>query len=115
MIKSALQVATEGDAFHLAFHDPVDAVGWALNVQQVTPGLSHSCCHPTKFNISAITERDRSGSLQALLAAPWSTALLKLPAAKASALLCHSRSSDGLHDVRQLHRLHEEHSARVTS
>eukprot|EP00891_Asterochloris_glomerata_P007201 jgi/Astpho2/7201/Aster-01519 len=28
------EVTTEGDAFHLAFHDPIDAVGWALHVQQ---------------------------------------------------------------------------------
>ena len=56
--KACLQVTTEGDAFHLAFHDPIDAVGWALNVQQVALCLSHSCCHPTKFNISAIVESD---------------------------------------------------------
>ena len=28
-----LQVATEGDAFTMAFHDPIDAIAWALNVQ----------------------------------------------------------------------------------
>ena len=28
-----LQVTTEGDAFILAFHDPLDAVGWALHTQ----------------------------------------------------------------------------------
>ena len=28
-----VQVATEGDAFTMAFHDPVDAIAWALNVQ----------------------------------------------------------------------------------
>lgn len=28
-----LQVTTEGDAFIVAFHDPLDAVGWALHVQ----------------------------------------------------------------------------------
>ena len=27
------QVATEGDAFTMAFHDPIDAVSWALEVQ----------------------------------------------------------------------------------
>ena len=27
------QVATEGDAFTMAFHDPIDAIAWALNVQ----------------------------------------------------------------------------------
>ena len=32
--KSAwLQVATEGDAFTMAFHDPIDAIAWALEVQ----------------------------------------------------------------------------------
>lgn len=29
----ASQVTTEGDAFILAFHDPLDAVSWALQVQ----------------------------------------------------------------------------------
>lgn len=29
----SLQVATEGDAFTMAFHDPIDAIAWALNVQ----------------------------------------------------------------------------------
>lgn len=29
-----LQVATEGDAFTLAFHDPLDAVAWAITMQQ---------------------------------------------------------------------------------
>ena len=28
-----MQVATEGDAFTMAFHDPIDAIAWALNVQ----------------------------------------------------------------------------------
>ena len=98
-MKAALQVTTEGDAFHLAFHDPIDAVGWALSVQQVTPILSHSRCHPTKFNSGAIADSNCCDSLQALLAAPWSPALLKLPAAKASALLCDATSSDGVHDV----------------
>ena len=28
-----LQVTTEGDAFIVAFHDPLDAIGWALHVQ----------------------------------------------------------------------------------
>ena len=28
-----LQVATEGDAFTMAFHDPIDAIAWALGVQ----------------------------------------------------------------------------------
>ena len=27
------QVTTEGDAFIVAFHDPIDAIGWALHVQ----------------------------------------------------------------------------------
>ncbi|DBA91536.1 TPA: hypothetical protein ACH3X1_003159 [Trebouxia sp. C0004] len=27
------EVATEGDAFTMAFHDPIDAIAWALNVQ----------------------------------------------------------------------------------
>lgn len=27
------QVSTEGDAFTLAFHEPLDAVAWALNMQ----------------------------------------------------------------------------------
>ena len=26
-------MATEGDAFTMAFHDPIDAIAWALNVQ----------------------------------------------------------------------------------
>ena len=30
---TVLQVTTEGDAFVVAFHDPIDAVGWALHVQ----------------------------------------------------------------------------------
>ena len=29
-----VQVATEGDAFTMAFHDPIDAASWALQVQQ---------------------------------------------------------------------------------
>ena len=29
------EVSTEGDAFLLAFHDPVDAVKWCIAVQQV--------------------------------------------------------------------------------
>ena len=29
-----LQVATEGDAFTMAFHDPIDAISWAWDVQQ---------------------------------------------------------------------------------
>lgn len=28
-----MQVTTEGDAFIVAFHDPIDAIGWALHVQ----------------------------------------------------------------------------------
>jgi len=28
-----LQVLTEGDAFIVAFHDPIDPIGWALHVQ----------------------------------------------------------------------------------
>ena len=28
-----LQVSTEGDAFTMAFHDPIDAISWALDVQ----------------------------------------------------------------------------------
>ena len=28
-----MQVATEGDAFTMAFHDPIDAISWALEVQ----------------------------------------------------------------------------------
>ena len=28
-----MQVLTEGDAFTMAFHDPVDAIAWALDVQ----------------------------------------------------------------------------------
>lgn len=31
----ATQVSTEGDAFTIAFHDPIDAVSWALTMQQV--------------------------------------------------------------------------------
>lgn len=27
------QVSTEGDAFTMAFHDPIDAISWALEVQ----------------------------------------------------------------------------------
>ena len=30
---SCEQVTTEGDAFIVAFHDPLDAIGWALHVQ----------------------------------------------------------------------------------
>ena len=30
---AALQVTTEGDAFIVAFHEPLDAIGWALHVQ----------------------------------------------------------------------------------
>lgn len=29
----SVQVSTEGDAFTMAFHDPVDALSWALEVQ----------------------------------------------------------------------------------
>ena len=28
-----MQVLTEGDAFTMAFHDPIDAIAWALDVQ----------------------------------------------------------------------------------
>ena len=28
-----VQVSTEGDAFTMAFHDPIDAISWALDVQ----------------------------------------------------------------------------------
>ena len=28
-----IQVSTEGDAFTMAFHDPIDAISWALEVQ----------------------------------------------------------------------------------
>ena len=28
-----MQVATEGDAFTMAFHDPMDAISWAMDVQ----------------------------------------------------------------------------------
>ena len=28
-----MQVLTEGDAFTMAFHDPLDAIAWALDVQ----------------------------------------------------------------------------------
>lgn len=34
-IYAHLQVSTEGDAFTIAFHDPVDAVAWAVTIQQV--------------------------------------------------------------------------------
>lgn len=30
---SLVQVATEGDAFTVAFHDPIDAISWALESQ----------------------------------------------------------------------------------
>ncbi|KAK9822556.1 hypothetical protein WJX74_004389 [Apatococcus lobatus] len=30
---SGFEVTTEGDAFTMAFHDPIDAIGWALHVQ----------------------------------------------------------------------------------
>lgn len=30
-----VQVATEGDAFTIAFHEPIDAVAWAITMQQV--------------------------------------------------------------------------------
>ena len=45
-------MTTEGDAFILAFHDPLDAVGWALHVQL------------------------------ALLEAPWPTEIFQHPLAK---------------------------------
>ena len=38
------QVATEGDAFTLAFHDPVDAVAWAVSIQQVRQ-VQTACLH----------------------------------------------------------------------
>ena len=47
-----IQVLTEGDAFMVAFHDPIDAIGWALHVQL------------------------------ALLEAPWPSELLQQPPAK---------------------------------
>ena len=47
-----IQVLTEGDAFMGAFHDPIDAIGWALHVQL------------------------------ALLEAPWPSELLQQPQAK---------------------------------
>ena len=34
------EVCTEGDAFLLAFHDPVDAVKWCIRVQQVRGSLA---------------------------------------------------------------------------
>jgi len=30
---ACVQVLTEGDAFTMAFHDPIDAITWALDVQ----------------------------------------------------------------------------------
>ena len=33
LICLAMQVSTEGDAFTMAFHDPIDACGWALEIQ----------------------------------------------------------------------------------
>ena len=33
MILPPFQVTTEGDAFVVAFNDPIDAVAWALHVQ----------------------------------------------------------------------------------
>ena len=30
---ACVQVLTEGDAFTMAFHDPIDAIAWALDVQ----------------------------------------------------------------------------------
>lgn len=32
-VGTKVQVTTEGDAFIVAFHDPIDAVGWALHLQ----------------------------------------------------------------------------------
>ena len=32
---SGYEVTTEGDAFVLAFHTPLDALGWCANTQQV--------------------------------------------------------------------------------
>ena len=47
-----MQVLTEGDTFTVAFHDPIDAIGWALHIQL------------------------------ALLEAPWPPELLQQPQAK---------------------------------
>ena len=44
-----VQVATEGDAFTMAFHDPIDAIAWALNVQHrllMTPWPAEILEHP---------------------------------------------------------------------
>lgn len=49
---AGLQVMTEGDAFHLAFHDAIDAVGWALHVQLVRSGaLSATPCSTSDANL----------------------------------------------------------------
>ena len=41
------EVSTEGDAFLLAFHDPVDAVKWCITVQQVRQSVAALSCRVT--------------------------------------------------------------------
>ena len=33
VVRLLIQVLTDQDAFMVAFHDPIDAIGWALHVQ----------------------------------------------------------------------------------
>lgn len=46
------EVSTEGDSFMIAFHEPADAVAWAVTLQQVHLADQCLCPPPSHANFS---------------------------------------------------------------